>query len=228
MHREQRIIRRLLIPLAGLLLAASSVAATSQVRVDDAGERLVAGFVENVETLQGRFEQALIDAGGEVVERSSGTLEIARPGRFRWTYFEPYEQQLVADGLNIWSYDVDLAQVTVKPQAKALANTPALLLGGDEQALSQFRFDGATLENGTTWVRMIPVDTSSGFERMELGFLDGQLTRMAFFDNLEQTTLVALYDVVTNEPIDAARFVFEVPADADLVGVPALNAEATP
>ena len=228
MHREQRIIRRLLIPLAGLLLAASSVAATSQVRVDDAGERLVAGFVENVETLQGRFEQALIDAGGEVVERSSGTLEIARPGRFRWTYFEPYEQQLVADGLNIWSYDVDLAQVTVKPQAKALANTPALLLGGDGQALSQFRFDGATLENGTTWVRMIPVDTSSGFERMELGFLDGQLTRMAFFDNLEQTTLVALYDVVTNEPIDAARFVFEVPADADLVGVPALNAEATP
>ena len=228
MHREQRIIRRLLIPLAGLLLAASSVAATSQVRVDDAGERLVAGFVENVETLQGRFEQALIDAGGEVVERSSGTLEIARPGRFRWTYFEPYEQQLVADGLNIWSYDVDLAQVTVKPQAKALANTPALLLGGDEQALSQFRFDGATLENGTTWVRMIPVDTSSGFERMELGFLDGQLTRMAFFDNLEQTTLVALYDVVTNQPIDAARFVFEVPADADLVGVPALNAEATP
>jgi outer membrane lipoprotein carrier protein len=210
------------------LLAASSVAATSQVRVDDAGERLVAGFVENVETLQGRFEQALIDAGGEVVERSSGTLEIARPGRFRWTYFEPYEQQLVADGLNIWSYDVDLAQVTVKPQAEALANTPALLLGGDEQALSQFRFDGATLENGTTWVRMIPVDTSSGFERMELGFLDGQLTRMAFFDNLEQTTLVALYDVVTNEPIDAARFAFEVPADADLVGVPVLNAEATP
>ena len=228
MHREQRIIQRLLIPLAGLLLAASSLAATSPVRVDDTGERLVAEFVENVETMQGRFEQALIDAGGEVVERSSGTLEIERPGRFRWTYFEPYEQQLVADGLNIWSYDVDLAQVTVKPQAEALANTPALLLGGDRQALSQFRFDGAALESGTTWVRMIPLDTSSGFERMELGFLDGQLTRMAFFDNLEQTTLVALYDVVTNEPIDAARFTFEVPADADLVGVPAVNAEPTP
>jgi outer membrane lipoprotein carrier protein len=228
MQKDQHIIRRLLLSLAALSLAGSAVAATSQVRVDDAGERLVAGFVENVETMQGRFEQALIDAGGEVVERSSGTLEIERPGKFRWTYFEPYEQQLVADGLNIWSYDVDLAQVTVKPQAEALANTPALLLGGDEQALSQFRFDGATLENGTTWVRMIPIDTSSGFERMELGFLDGQLTRMAFFDNLEQTTLVALYDVVTNEPIDAARFAFEVPDDADLVGVPAVDAEAAP
>ena len=95
--------------------------------------------------------------------------------------------------------------MTVKPQAEALANTPALLLGGNKDALEQFRFDSATLENGTTWVRMIPVDTSSGFERMELGFLDGQLTRMAFFDNLDQTTLVALSDIVTNMPAVAAE-----------------------
>jgi chaperone LolA len=199
----------------------------AQVRVDEAGERLVRDFVDKIETMEARFEQALIDAEGDVVERSSGTLAIARPGKFRWSYSEPYEQELVADGLNIWSYDVDLAQVTVKPQAEALANTPALLLGGDEEALAQFRFDSAVVENGTTWVRMIPVDTSSGFERMELGFFDGQLTRMAFFDNLEQTTLVALEEVVTNEPIDAARFAFEVPAEADLVGVPAVAAEIT-
>ena len=199
--------------------------AWTQARVDEVGEQLVNDFIDNVITLQGRFEQSLIDADGIVQERSSGTLEIERPGRFRWSYFEPYEQWLVADGLNIWSYDVDLAQVTVKPQAKALANTPALLLGGSEDALSQFIFDGSMVEKGTTWVRMIPVDTKSGFERMELGFMNGQLTRMVFFDNLDQTTLVALYDVTTNEPIDSERFEFQVPDDADLVGTP-LAAEA--
>ncbi len=73
---------------------------------------------------------------------------------------------------------------------------------------------------------MIPVDTSSGFERMELGFLGGQLMRMVFFDNLEQQTLVSLYDVITNEPIAAERFAFEVPEDADLVGVPAVVDES--
>jgi outer membrane lipoprotein carrier protein len=220
--------RWFLATLGAWLLLPGSQAAMAQVRVDDAGERLVRTFVEDVETMRGRFEQALIDASGEVVERTTGTLEIERPGKFRWTYAEPYEQQLVADGLNIWSYDVDLAQVTVKPQAEALANTPALLLGGDEDALAQFRFDSATLENGTTWVRMIPVDTSSGFERMELGFLNGQLTRMAFFDNLDQTTLVALYDVVSNTPFSAGHFAFEVPDDVDLVGVPAVAADVTP
>jgi outer membrane lipoprotein carrier protein len=196
--------------------------------MDEVGERLVNDFVNDVITLQGRFEQSLMDVEGLVVERSSGTLEIERPGRFRWAYSEPYEQWLVADGRNIWSYDVDLAQVTVKPQADALANTPALLLGGASDALTQFRFDGSMVEKGTTWVRMLPIDTRSGFERMELGFVDGQLSRMVFFDNLEQTTLVALYDVTTNEPIESGRFVFTVPDDADLVGVPLAAEDTSP
>lgn len=214
--------------LTALAISLPGMAVTAQAQSDETGEKLVSSFVTDVITLQGRFEQSLIDAEGAVVERSSGTLEIERPGRFHWAYAEPYEQRLVADGLNIWSYDVDLAQVTVKPQEKALANTPALLLGGTQDALTQFQFDGSMVENGTTWVRMIPVDTSSGFERMELGFHEGQLSRMVFFDNLDQRTLVALYDVTTNEPIDASRFEFTVPDDVDLVGIPAIAEESGP
>ena len=221
-------IRQTTFIIATLSLLIVGQGASAQERLDGIGEVLVNDFVQNVITLQGRFEQSLIDADGEVVERSSGILEIERPGRFRWAYSEPYEQWIVADGLNIWSYDVDLAQVTVKPQADALANTPALLLGGSAEALEQFRFDQSMIEAGTTWVRMIPVDTSSGFERMELGFFDGQLTRMVFYDNLDQTTLVALYDVKTNEPIDAEQFSFTVPDDADLVGVPIVAESISP
>ena len=221
-------IKKILTLLAVLALGLVGPTTWAQARVDEVGERLVNEFVNDVITLQGRFEQSLIAAEGVVIERSSGTLEIERPGRFRWSYSEPYEQWLVADGLNIWSYDVDLAQVTVKAQAKALANTPALLLGGGEDALSQFSFDGSMVEKGTTWVRMIPIDSKSGFERMELGFMNGHLTRMVFFDNLEQTTLVALYDVTTNEPIDSERFDFRVPDDVDLVGTPVLAEETTP
>ena len=222
------VTRILFFIIAGFAVSLTGTQAWAQARVDEAGELLVNNFVDNVITLQGRFEQSLIDAEGVVVERSSGTLEIERPGRFRWSYAEPYEQWLIADGLNIWSYDVDLAQVTVKPQAKALANTPALLLGGSADALSQFSFEGSVVEKGTTWVRMIPIDTKSGFERMELGFMNGQLTRMVFFDNLDQTTLIALYDVTTNEPIDSERFEFRPPDDADLVGVPLAAEESTP
>ncbi len=214
--------------LCCIIVSAGGQLAWAEASVNDAGEKLVNSFLTDVVTMQGRFEQSLIDADGEVIEVSGGTLEIERPRRFRWTYSDPYEQWLVADGLNVWSYDVDLAQVTVKPQEKALNNTPAMLLGGATNALEQFHFEGSMLENKTTWVRMRPVDDSSGFNRVELGFIDGQLARMVFFDNLEQTTLVAFYDVVVNEPIDASRFEFVLPDDVDLVGVPLARRDAIP
>jgi outer membrane lipoprotein carrier protein len=192
----------------------------------DTGDRLVRQFVNDVVTFQGRFEQSLVDANGAVVEVTSGMLRIQRPGRFRWSYTEPYVQELVADGLNVWSYDVDLAQVTVKPQQQALANTPALLLGGSQDALDQFTNEGNYKEDGTIWVQLIPKNTESGFLRVELGFVNDTLNRMVFFDNLEQTTRVVLYDVAVNEPIEQEHFEFKIPADVDVVGAPAV-AEAT-
>lgn len=196
--------------------------------VDELGEKLVHEFLTNIKTLEGRFDQSLIDADGAIVETNSGTLEIQRPTRFRWTYTEPYEQWLIADGTNIWSYDLDLEQVTVKAQAEALANTPALLLGGSSDALEQFDFAGTTIETVTTWVRLDPKNKDSGFNRVELGFIENELRRMVFFDNLEQTTLVALHDVKVNEPIDSTRFEFVVPDDVDLVGTPAAAVTAVP
>ncbi len=210
-----------------LALTGSSVLAQA-VADEDNGRRLVDDFVQNVETLQGVFEQALLDADGQLIEKTSGTLEIQRPGRFRWSYTEPYEQWLVADGLNIWSYDVDLEQVTVKPQADALANTPAVLLGGSDEALDQFEYRGSYVEKDTTWVRLVPVNTDSGFMRVELGFMGEALHRMVFYDNLEQTTLVSLYEVAINDPIDAGRFRFDIPDGVDVVGTPVVAEAADP
>ena len=210
--------RRIAFNIALLFAASAAIADADD---QDAGKRLVNEFVDDVVTFQSQFEQALIDAEGQVVENTTGTLEIQRPGQFRWSYIEPYEQWLVADGVNIWSYDLDLAQVTVKPQAEALANTPALLLSGADGALEQFNYEGSYIEKETTWVQLTPKNTESGFMRVELGFRQDTLRRMVFFDNLQQTTLVDLTEVVVNEPIDPSRFEFLVPADVDVVGVPA-------
>jgi outer membrane lipoprotein-sorting protein len=65
------------------------------------------------------------------------------------------------------------------------------------------------------------VNTDSGFKRVELAFVEQQLQQMVFFDNLEQTTFVALDNVIVNEPIDAGRFEFVVPTGVDVVGQPA-------
>ena len=202
-----------------ILLIASTVR-VSVAQQDSDGQRLIDDFVNNVHTMSGRFEQQLVDADDIVVDKSSGTIEIQKPGRFRWTYLEPYEQILVADGLNIWSYDVDLEQVTVKAQAEVLASTPALLLGGSQNVLEDFEYIGSFADRDTVWVRLRPKTTDNGFTKVELGFNEGKLGRMIFSDNLGQTTLIALFDLSLNESIDAHRFNFSPPEGVDVVGVP--------
>lgn len=196
-------------------VAASAVGAEALV-----GGELLDDFVENVRTMSASFEQSLVDANDVVVETSRGTVQIRRPGQFRWSYTEPYEQMLVADGLNLWSYDVDLEQVTVKPQYEVLANTPALLLGGARKVVDEFELVESFSDRGTQWLRLRPKNQGNGFELVELGFDDGVLRRMIFSDNLEQTTLIALLDVKLNDPLDEGLFVFSVPESADLVGEP--------
>lgn len=207
--------------LAVLLGLAAILVPVHAAEPGDEGPALVEHFIREVKTLSGRFEQSLIDADKALVEESSGTLEIRRPGQFRWAYVEPYEHLLVADGLNVWSYDVDLAQVTVEPQREVLDSTPALLLGGSPDALARFDYIGSFSDRGTVWVRYRPKDRDNGFSKVELGFTDGRLTRMLFADNLEQTTLIALFDVLLNGDIDADRFRFDPPEGVDVVGTPA-------
>ncbi len=212
--------RAVRINLSFLLLVCVLVSVSVRAETAGDGETLLKHFLSDVETFEGRFEQSVVGADGEVLENSTGSLAIARPGRFRWGTIEPYEQRLIADGHNVWSYDVDLAQVTVKPQADALNSTPALLLGGGTDALEEFVIERSEQDSAITWVGLTPRDTSSGFRRVELGFAQGVLSRMVFLDNLAQQTVVVLSDVVVNGTIDESDFEFVVPDDADLVGTP--------
>ncbi len=185
------------------------------------GMALLEDYLANVLSMEARFEQSLVDANDIVIEESAGTLLIQRPGQFRWSYSSPYEQLLLADGLNIWSYDVDLEQVTVKPQAQLLANTPATLLGGGRDVLDEFEYlDSTRDERGTVWLQLRPRNTDNGFTQVDIGFDDGVLQRMIFADSLDQTTLIALLDIRTNEPVEDDAFRFLVPDGADLIGIP--------
>lgn len=200
-----------------LIVVASQVVAAEKI---DEGKVLLDAFLNDVTTMSARFEQSLIDADSIVIEESHGTLEIQRPGRFRWVYNTPYEQIMVADGLNIWSYDVDLAQVTVKAQRDVLGGTPALLLGGTDNVLDDFEYTESFSDRGTIWIHLRPRSTDNGFTKIELGFDEGKLRRMIFSDNLQQSTLIALFDVQINQQIPADHFQFTPPDDVDVVGKP--------
>ena len=87
-------------------------------------------FFNDVHTYSARFQQVVLDEGLNTLQESSGSLSIERPGKFRWDYDTPYQQQIVGDGSKVWVYDVELQQVTVRRMTGALGTTSCTSMRG--------------------------------------------------------------------------------------------------
>ncbi|MBN1239335.1 MAG: outer membrane lipoprotein chaperone LolA, partial [Gammaproteobacteria bacterium] len=153
--------RPALAPFAASLVCALSLAADSALpqpsdTAEPDGAAALDRFLDEVETLEARFEQKLWSADERVLQSASGTLTLRRPNEFRWSYEEPYEQLVVADAKNIWIYDVELEQVTVTPMDDAAASTPAMLLSGDSAVREGFTVSETFERDGLDWVRLSP------------------------------------------------------------------------
>ena len=175
-------------------------------------------FLDSVRTLRAVFEQEVLDSRGQPVQEGRGTFALFRPGRFRWNYREPYEQIIVADGERVWVYDVDLEQVTVRPQDEALSQTPAMLLSGTAQVDQRFVVEDLGEREGLQWVELRPREQESNFERVRLGFRGVVLTRMEMVDAFEQLTTFRFEEVQVNIEIDDDVFQFTPPPGVDVVG----------
>ena len=190
--------------------AATNAAESATQRLDD--------FVSHTQTFSADFSQIVTDTNGQVVNKSSGKFFLQRPGKFRWDYNKPYEQQIVADGKSIWFYDVDLEQVTVKSQNEALAETPASLLSG--KALPQQKYDITDLnsKDGMDWVKLVPRGKDSSFSSIQLAFDGVGLRQMLMQDNFGQTTRLIFTHAEENTSLDSKLFKFTPPAGVDVVG----------
>lgn len=181
------------------------------------GVTLLKAFVARTAHAQGRFEQTVYGQDSARGEVSKGAFAFERPGKFRWTYETPFPQVLVSDGIRLWSYDPELAQVTVKQVGDALGATPAAILAGDASLETNFTLaDGGSL-NGLQWAVATP-KTDSTFAQMRIGFQDTRLIGMDIEDNFGQRTLLRFTEFDAAAPIDPATFTFTPPPGADVVG----------
>lgn len=174
-------------------------------------------FVENVRTLQGRFVQTQLDEHGELVSSGAGFVAIAKPGRFRWAYDQPYEQLMVCDGQTIWAYDPDLKQVTVRPAGETLAGTPAELLAQKAKLAENFTTRDLGEKNGLRIVALEPKAEQSDFKSIELWLKAGVPQRLRFSDPLGGVTEVELRDVKVNTALDDKQFRFTPPKGVEVV-----------
>ena len=177
-------------------------------------ERYLAGLT----SLQADFQQVSTVAGGDAVEKASGRLYLQKPGRFRWDYRQPNEQLIVSDGANVWLFDKELEQVTVRPIDESLAATPALLLAGKSSVGESFIISDAGSRDGIDWILLVPKRADTDFVEFRLGFTRAELRAMELKDKLQQATRIEFSDVQRNARLAADLFTFKPPAGIDVIG----------
>jgi outer membrane lipoprotein carrier protein len=213
--------RRFRILLGSLLLCAGVLAESA------APANALDAYLADLKTLRAEFSQVVTDGHGAEVQRATGKFVIQRPGKFRWELTPQTAagraqtpQLMVADGRNLWFYDSDLEQVSVKPAANALTATPASLLSGDGK-LGEFfivREDGS--HDGLQWVKVTPKKADADFREARLAFNGGELRRMVLKDKLGQTVRLDFVSSTRNAPVADTELKFTPPAGADVIGTP--------
>jgi chaperone LolA len=180
-------------------------------------------FLDNLESLRASFSQVVLDAKGNELESGEGTLLVRRPGRFRWEYTPAGAgpQLLVADGTNLWFYDRDLQQATVKPAAAALTTTPVILLSGTAAEMrAAFTITDEGTHNELAWVEVKPRSAAAEFSSAELGFRGSQLARLVIHDRLNQTDTLDFTHSARGARIEESELRFTPPAGVDVIGTP--------
>jgi outer membrane lipoprotein carrier protein len=208
---------------AALLLAASHAFAS--------GTEQLRQFVAQVHAARGEFVQTEVrapsnaqpasgtlstqSAKGNTV--SSGTFSFARPGKFIWQYQKPYEQLLQADGDKLYVYDKDLNQVTVRKLGGALGASPAAILFGSNDLEQNFTLKDAGVKAGIDWLELVPKAKDTQFQRVGIGFRDGNLEAMELHDVFGNVTLLKFSNIQKNPSLPADAFRFTVPKGADVI-----------
>lgn len=172
--------------------------------------------LRNIKTMQASFSQ-VVSSKSRQISRSSGTMSLSRPGKFRWQINSPSSQLVIADGSKLWTYDKDLEQATVKRQQGNVGGIAGIFLSGSvDQIISSFRVKEIHSGSKQTF-ELVRKSSKGSFQKVKLDFAGSSLTGMEFFDQLGQRTSIRLNNVRTNPQLSASLFKFTPPKGVDVV-----------
>jgi len=176
-------------------------------------------YVNQLKTFEADFVQTQPDEALFTTNTSVGHFKLNRPGQLTWEYFKPEEQKIVVDGPNLWVYDMDLDQVTVRPIEDLKAELPLSWLLYQEPIEQKFKIIESSNKSGTKWFNLTPKQATY-FQSIEVGMKNGEMTDVWVYQGPENITKVKFDNIESNQVIPYQNFQFQVPEGADLVGTP--------
>lgn len=190
-------------------------------------EKLLLKRLANIKTVSTEFTQKLYSSESNDPIVTEGTLHVSGSDKFRLEYTKPYEQLYIANGVEFLFYDVDLEQITIKPQSQELANTPAMILSNPPAFIKNYFVKlnpEAYLEE---YILTAKADTSA-YNKILLSFKNTRLSTMVIEDSFGQETVLDFKKIIYNKKIADSTFNFTPPEGIDVIrSVPDAKAKKT-
>ncbi len=193
------------------LLASPVVADNPEARLQKA--------LRNMDNVSAEFKQTLRDEDKQVVAQSFGTVALQRPGKFAWIYTRPFEQRIIADGKELWIYDVELDQVTVKPMDAGLSSAPIMILMKQADVGEQFTINEVGQRKYLYWIELVPRAGDLEYTHIYLGLEDDRVRAMELRDRFGQSTQIVFDNLRVGVVHNPETFRFEPPPGVDVYGV---------
>jgi outer membrane lipoprotein carrier protein len=197
--------------IAALLIVNSSFAFAEDVPV-----KQLKAFLSSAKSITANFKQVLINEAGDPLQTSYGNFYLQRPGKFRWDYTKPFQQQIISTAGKVTFYDTDLEQVTIKKLDESVGSTPALLLSGDIPLEDNYTIEQQGTEGSMVWVKLLPKNQDSSFKYVLIGLEKGILSGMQLNDNFGQLTRIYFSNLKLNQTVDTDLFEFTAPKGVDV------------
>jgi len=201
-----------------LLIIISLASCFLNVAYADTAEQRLKIALKSLDNSTANFKQTVLSEDKQVLQQSSGTVAISRPGKFSWIYTAPYEQQIIADGSELWVYDVDLDQVTVKPMASGLTSAPIMVLMKQNEINSDFTVNEVGQRKFLYWVELEPKSTELEYSRIYIGLENEIVKAMELRDGFGQSTQIVFENLRQNVVHNPKVFQFTPPDGVDVFG----------
>ncbi|WP_162846764.1 outer membrane lipoprotein chaperone LolA [Marinicella litoralis] len=217
---------KILIPVLLLFVASLPLSAVADTSAEEVTQPpLVAGAKDpmvvlaavraDLSTLKAEFTQYELTQSNKKVDINSGTVWMATPSQFRWQYVDPIEQLIVADGSQVWVYDEDLEQVTVKQQNNNL--NPIYVIINDELSQQHYDIRYVTTDKQIDWISLTPREESEDVKYVWLAVENNAISTIKVFNTYDQIMVFEFAQIEKNPDLDQQLFQFTPPEGVDVI-----------
>ena len=154
----------------------------------------------------------------EVERKIQGEIIADRSGRFKITYFDPFNEVISSDGKDIYRYDPELEQAEVQPLDDLLKETPIGLFSLETEELKKiFLLNWCKKIGSIMKCKLSPIKEVSFIREVILDIRNKLIYKLEYKDTFDQNISINFKNPSLKE-IPKHKFKFIIPKGTDIVG----------